>query len=127
MAPVWLCTVTFPAPPPAAPPPPTARLPTRPPGLVPGFGFYLRTTVANGVQSGNGRTQANDNNTDYYPVALKDDTLRPGTIYADPYGHVLVLARRVPQSALIALSGADGAHDRNRKLQEGTPYEDDPF
>jgi hypothetical protein len=62
-------------------------------GLVAGFGYYVATTVANGVQSGNGRTQANDNKTDYYPVALKEETLRPGTIYADPYGHVLLLAR----------------------------------
>ena len=64
---------------------------SRPPGLVPGFGYYLRTTVANGVHSGSGRTAADDDNTDYYPVPLKQETLRPGTIYADPYGHVLVL------------------------------------
>jgi hypothetical protein len=31
-------------------------------------------------------------------VPLTEDTLRPGTIYADPYGHVLMLVRRVPQS-----------------------------
>ena len=46
--------------------------------LVPGFGFYVRTTVANGVHSGNGRTAAADDNTDYYPVPLKQETLRPG-------------------------------------------------
>ena len=78
--------------------PPAARVPPRPQGLVPGFGFYLGRTVADGVQSGNGRTPASDDNTDYYPIPLKQETLRPGTIYADPYGHVLVLARRVPQS-----------------------------
>jgi hypothetical protein len=82
--------------------PPVPRIAPRPRGLVPGFGYYLATTVANGVQSGNGRTQASDDNTDYYSVALKEETLRPGTIYADPYGHVLVLARRVAQSAAAA-------------------------
>ena len=74
------------------------RRPARPQSLVPGFGFYLRTVVANGVQSGNGRVGAKDDNTDFYLVSLKAETLRPGTIYADPYGHILVLAKRVPQS-----------------------------
>ena len=82
--------------PPAAPAP---KLPPRPQGLVPGFGYYLRTTIANAVHSGNGRTAADDDNTDYYPVPLKQETLRPGTIYADPYGHVLVL---------VEARGADG-------------------
>jgi hypothetical protein len=74
------------------------RLPPRPQGLVSVFGYYLGTTVANAVQSGNGRAPANDDSTDYYPVALKQEALRPGTIYADPYGHVLMLVKRVPQS-----------------------------
>ena len=36
---------------------------------------------------------ANDDNTDFYPVPLKQETLRPGTVYADPYGHVLMLVQ----------------------------------
>ena len=76
-------------------PVPVLRLPPRPQGLVPGFGYYLRTTIANAVHSGNGRTAADDDDSDYYPVPLSEDTLRPGTIYADPYGHVLVLVKRV--------------------------------
>jgi hypothetical protein len=66
-------------------------------GLAQTFAQYLKA-VGDGVQSGNGRTAANDDNTDFYPVALKQETLRPGTIYADPYGHVLMLVRRVPQA-----------------------------
>ncbi len=62
------------------------------------FGHYLRYSVADGVHSGSGRTARNDDNTDYYPVPLTEDTLRPGTVYADPYGHLLVLAQRVPQT-----------------------------
>ncbi|MGH6770067.1 MAG: hypothetical protein ACRECO_13715 [Xanthobacteraceae bacterium] len=81
--------------PPAAKPPASPRKP--PPGLAPAFGWYLRI-IADGVHSGSGRTRAADNNTDYYPVALNEGTLRPGTMYADPYGHLLVLVRRVPQS-----------------------------
>ncbi len=79
-------------------PPPARPASRRPSGLVPGFGYYVRQTVADGVHSGSGRTRATDNNTDYYPVPLNDDVLRPGTVYADPYGHILVLARRVPQT-----------------------------
>ena len=67
-------------------------------GLAAGFGEYLRSAVADGVHSGTGRTALNDDNTDYYPVSLKEDTLRPGSVYVDPYGHVLVLARRVSQT-----------------------------
>jgi hypothetical protein len=71
--------------------------PPRPPGLVAGFGHYLHYSIADGVHSGSGRTALNDENTDYYPVPLTEGNLRPGTVYADPYGHLLVLIRRVPQ------------------------------
>jgi len=104
----------------AVPVPAPLRLPPKPQGLVPGFGYYLRTTIANAVQSGNGRTAADDNDTDYYPVPLGEDTLRPGTIYADPYGHVLVLVKRVPQSGdgagvFLAIDGQpDGTVARKR-------------
>ena len=53
---------------------------------------YLRT-IADGVHSGSGRTAAADDNTDYYPVPLTQDTLRPGTVYADPYGHILMIVQ----------------------------------
>jgi hypothetical protein len=82
---------------PAAPPPSRLAALKRL-GLAAGFGEYLRSAVADGVHSGSGRTALADDNTDYYPVPLKEETLRPGTVYVDPYGHVLVLARRVSQS-----------------------------
>jgi len=75
---------------------PTAA-PVRQQGLVAAFGAYIRV-VADAVHSGSARTTLSDENTDYYPVSLKQETLRPGTTYADPYGHVLVLIRRVPQA-----------------------------
>jgi hypothetical protein len=61
------------------------------------FSEYLRV-VGDAVQSGAVRTLANDDNTDFYTVPLTQETLRPGTVYADPYGHVMVLVRRVPQA-----------------------------
>jgi hypothetical protein len=78
------------------------------------------TTVADGVHSGSARTALNDDNTDYYPVPLSQETLRPGTIFADPYGHVLVLVRRIAQAdgqagILLAVDGQpDGTVARKR-------------
>jgi hypothetical protein len=66
-------------------------------GLVASFGEYLRA-VGDVVHSGAVRTSAGDDNTDFYPVPLTQETLRPGTMYADPYGHVMMLVRRVSQS-----------------------------
>jgi hypothetical protein len=66
-------------------------------GLAASFAHYL-PIVADAVHSGSGRTAAADDNTDYYPVPLTQDTLRPGVVYADPYGHVLILVRRVAQA-----------------------------
>lgn len=101
-------------------PQPARKLAARPQSLVPSFGYYLSKTVANGVHSGTGRTAYDDNNTDYYPVPLKQETLRPGTIYADPYGHILVLTKRVAQTGdaagvFLAVDGQpDGTVARKR-------------
>jgi hypothetical protein len=83
-------------------------------------GEFFRSTLADAVQSGAGRTPADDETGDYYPVALSAESLRPGTIFADPYGHVLVVAKRIPQSAtaggvLLAVDGQpDGTVARKR-------------
>src|SRR4029079_12850569 len=89
------------APPLAAPPAPKPKPAPWTLGLVPRFAEYLRTG-ADGVHSGSGRTRLEDDNTDYYPVPLSQDALRPGTVYADPYGHMLVIAKRVAQTDATA-------------------------
>lgn len=60
------------------------------------FSEYLRD-VGDVVHTGSVRVVANDDNTDFYTVALTQDALRPGTIYGDPYGHVMMLVHRVPE------------------------------
>lgn len=50
------------------------------------------------VTSGNGRTALADDATDFYPVPLGRPNLWPGTVFADPYGHTLVIAKWVPQT-----------------------------
>jgi hypothetical protein len=115
--------------------PPTRRtvaVPRRPKGLVPGFQYYLSTTIADAVHSGNGRTAAADDNTDYYLVPLSEDALRPGTIYADPYGHVLILVKRVSQTAdaaglFLAVDGQpDGTVARKRFWRGNFLFAQDP-
>ena len=115
--------------------PPTRRTVAvlrRPKGLVPGFQYYLSTTIADAVHSGNGRTAAEDSNTDYYLVPLSEDSLRPGTIYADPYGHVLILVKRLPQTGdgaglFLAVDGQpDGTVARKRFWRGNFLFAQDP-
>jgi hypothetical protein len=115
------------APVPVAPsPPPPRRL-----GLAASFGEYSQM-VGNGVHSGSARTALSDNNTDYYPVPLTEETLRPGAVYADPYGHILVLVRRLPQSAdaagvILAVDGQpDGTVARKRFWRGNFLFAQDP-
>jgi hypothetical protein len=61
------------------------------------FNGFLRR-VADGVQSGTARTALDDEKSDYYPVALERLALRPGTIFADPYGHTLTIVGWKKQS-----------------------------
>jgi hypothetical protein len=63
---------------------------------VQAFRAFLRQ-LASGVHSGNARTAPTDSLTDLYPVDLTHDALRPGTVFADPYGHLLVLSKWVGQ------------------------------
>ena len=87
---------------------------------VQAFGGFLRGTLADKAHSGSARTPFEDEAGDYYPVKLSWETLRPGTTYADPYGHVLVIAKRLPQTAerggvLYAVDGQpDGTVARKR-------------
>jgi hypothetical protein len=72
---------------PAKTPAPKPRRPTN-------FGEYLRD-VGDVVHTG--AVRAGDDNADFYTVPLTKQALRPGTVYADPYGHVLMLVRRLPE------------------------------
>jgi hypothetical protein len=60
------------------------------------FNSFLRR-VMDGVHSGTARTALDDENSDYYPVSLERGTLLPGIVYADPYGHTLILVGWVSQ------------------------------
>ena len=81
--------------------------------------------LMNAVQSGNGRTGLASQETDFYPVPLRRETLWPGTIYADPYGHVLVIAQWVDQGAdapgiLFAVDAQPDNSIARKRFWEGT-------
>lgn len=81
--------------------------------------------LANTVHSGSARTGLDDESTDWYPVPLRRDALWPGTIFADPYGHILVLAEWVPQTAdqagmLWAIDAQPDNTVTRKRVWEGT-------
>jgi hypothetical protein len=85
---------------------------------------FLRQ-VTNHVQSGSARTALSDDETDYYPVALDRKALRPGTIYADPYGHVMLVVKWVAQTPehgglLLAVDGQPDTSIGRKRFWEGT-------
>jgi hypothetical protein len=65
------------------------------------------------VHSSSPRTLPDDDETDLYPIRMSRQSMRPGTVFADPYGHVLVVARWKPQgvSDYGVLIGADAQPD----------------
>jgi len=62
------------------------------------FNAFARM-IMNGVHSGTARTAFTDESSDYYPVPLTRTALRPGVVFADPYGHTLILVRTIPQTS----------------------------
>jgi hypothetical protein len=90
-----LLSLFVPSEPPAAPPapPPTKITPPKPKQPT-NFGEYLRD-VGDVVHTG--AVRGGDDSADFYTVSLTKEALRPGTVFADPYGHVLMLVRRVPE------------------------------
>ena len=99
-------------------------LPGVPPDPVLAMKKFLRV-LANKVHSGSARTALPDDATDYYPVTLSREALRPGTVFADPYGHVLMLVKWVDQSAdaggvLLAVDGQPDQSIGRKRFWEGT-------
>ena len=83
-------------PPANAPRPPAAAQAQPKPRRPTNFAEYLRD-VGDVVHTGAVRVVAADDNTDFYTVPLTRKALHPGTVYADPYGHVLMLVHLVPE------------------------------
>lgn len=101
-------------------------------GAVAMFGAFLGGTVADLAHSGSARAPFAEEDADYYPVAIDWNDLRPGTVYADPYGHTLLVAKRVAQTdghggVLFAVDGQpDGTVARKRFWRGNFLYAVDP-
>jgi hypothetical protein len=68
------------------------------------------------VHSATGRTAPDDSESDLYPVALERVDLTPGTVYADPYGHVMLISKwfaqgSIPNSPLGVMMAAEAQPD----------------
>jgi hypothetical protein len=88
------------------------------------FKAYVRRLMDT-VHSGNARTALGDEATDFYPIGLARDALRPGVIYADPYGHTLLVVKWVAQTPTQAgqLLAVDAQPDNSvgrKRFWEGT-------
>jgi hypothetical protein len=91
---------------------------------VAAFKAYSRRLLDT-VQSGSARTALEDDATDFYPVELERDVLRPGVIYADPYGHTLLIVKWVAQTAehgglLLAVDAQPDNSVGRKRFWEGT-------
>ncbi len=66
-------------------------------GPVRSFNRFLRI-VMNAIHSASARTSLETGEADTFPLPLTRESLRPGTVFADPYGHTLVIVRWVGQT-----------------------------
>jgi hypothetical protein len=92
--------------------------------VLPSVKAFLRQ-MSNHVQSGSARTALDDEDTDYYPVRLDRRSLRPGVVYADPYGHVMMIVKWVEQTKehgglLLAVDGQPDTSVGRKRFWEGT-------
>ncbi|MBN2714597.1 MAG: hypothetical protein JXX14_02005, partial [Deltaproteobacteria bacterium] len=84
------------------------------------FERFANVVIGWNAHSASGRTHPKSSDTDFYPVALRRDTLPPGTIFADPYGHIMIISKWFPQplggyGLLMAIDGQpDGTIGRRR-------------
>jgi len=65
-------------------------------GDIKAFQYFL-IAIMDSIHSGSARTALNADATDLYPVPLTRAALKPGTVFADPYGHTLTLVGWIPQ------------------------------
>jgi hypothetical protein len=111
----------------AARPPTCGAVETTAPAGAADTGWYQHVAhrVMDVAHSGSARTALDDDATDFYPVALTRAALRPGTIYADPYGHTLMIVQWVAQTPersgmLLAVDAQPDNSVARKRFWEGT-------
>ena len=102
-----------------------SRVPRNGKKLGDDFQWFAKRGVAGHVHSASARTLPQDDKTELYPIALNRAALRPGIVFADPYGHILLIAgwEKQPLNGYGILIGADGQPDGTigrRRFWEGS-------
>lgn len=80
------------------------------------FNAFIRRGLAWLVHSGTTRTLPEDERSDFYPVALNRESIRPGTIFVDVGGHVLVVTQW-DDDGLYAIDGHPDFSVTRRRFQ----------
>ena len=78
------------------------------------FNAFAAVQIGWKVHAGNGRTLPSSTDGDLYPVPLSVESIRPGTVFVDAGGHLLVVSQVEPQteSHIGMLYGVDAHPDR---------------
>ncbi len=93
---------------------------------------FFQRTLSWGVHTGNGRTAHADARADLYSLRLDRRSVRPGAVYVDPYGHILVVVELVAgqgtaPGVLYAVDGQpDGSITRKRFWEGNFLWNPDP-
>ena len=96
-----------------------------------GFSQYARK-LFDTVHSGSARTAIRDESSDFYPLELTRNELWPGAVYADPYGHTLIIAKWIapkegrPGILLAADAQPDNSVTRKRFWEGNFLFADVP-
>jgi hypothetical protein len=93
------------------------------PGPIERLNAFLAEGVARFVHSGTARTLPEEEATDFYPVGLSRASLRPGVIFVDPRGHILILTRWLPgtERRIGTLFAVDGHPDQSISHKRFSP------
>ncbi len=61
------------------------------------FERFANVVIGWNAHSASSRTHPGADDSDFYPVSLQKNALPPGTVFTDPYGHVMIVSQWVPQ------------------------------
>ena len=77
------------------------------------FNRFIETTVNWKTHAGIYRTLPDDEDSAVYPIALTPESLRPGTVFVDAGGHIILVSQVEPQGpeGIGTLYGVDGHPD----------------
>ncbi len=89
------------------------------------FQWFARAYVSKMAHSASVRTLPQDDFSDLYPIALTKEALRPGIVYGDPYGHILLISSWKRQALggagiLIASDGQPDGTIARKRFWEGS-------